>query len=191
VPRSSRQPPEAQISRRVAFRYGAAPAPKLRGRHPARDLGSRWRQLQPRYRTSEVPAGLHARWLNARMHCDLEAPSAHLAERRVHHRVLCIRMCRASPICQVLRASGDTPRMRDLPDRDQDDHDRVAHQAYCFALRRRLSGCSTRYIADTMASPPMTMRTVTLSPPKATAKAAAQTGSMAMITAARGGSMRA
>ena len=37
----------------------------------------------------------------------------------------------------------------------------------------------------------MTIRTVTLSPPKATAKAAAQTGSMAMITAARGGSIRA
>jgi hypothetical protein len=75
------------------------------------------------------------------------------------------------------------------PDRHQDDQDRVAHPAYCFVRSRRLSGCSTRYIADTMARPPMTIRTVTLSPPKATAKAAAQTGSIAMITAARGGSI--
>src|SRR5829696_128459 len=50
---------------------------------------------------------------------------------------------------------------------------------------------STRYIAPTMARPPMIMRTEIFSPPRAIANAAAQTGSMAMITAALNDSTRA
>ena len=46
-------------------------------------------------------------------------------------------------------------------------------------------------MAARIAPPPMIIRPVRLSPPKATAKAAAQTGSMAMITAAREASTRA
>ena len=54
---------------------------------------------------------------------------------------------------------------------------------------RRRCGRSTRYMADTIARPPMIIRAVMLSPPSATANAAAHTGSIAMITAARDGSM--
>jgi hypothetical protein len=74
-------------------------------------------------------------------------------------------------------------------DRDQDDHDGAVQPTCSLVLKKRLSGCSTRYMADTMSRPPMIIRAVMLSPPKVTAKPAAQTGSIAMITAAREGSM--
>src|SRR5215211_1955106 len=57
--------------------------------------------------------------------------------------------------------------------------------------RLRRGDRSTRYIAATMARPPMIILTVIVSPPSATANAAAHTGSTAMITAARDGSTRA
>ena len=55
----------------------------------------------------------------------------------------------------------------------------------------RWGASSTRYMAARIAPPPMIIRPVRLSPPKTTANAAAQTGSMAMITAARDASTRA
>ena len=44
---------------------------------------------------------------------------------------------------------------------------------------------STRYIAASTSAPPTSIRTVSDSPPNSTAKNAAQTGSMVMMTAVR------